>query len=249
MSAFNEGLMTGASLGQGAYRQRQAREVGGLMTGGNYAGARDAAFGQGDLQTGFALDGRVQQQAETQRQGQITGALQSGDFDAATSFAGSPEELAQITQFRDRASEQERAQAVQQATALAAAIESVQSLPPDQQLAAAQQLAPQFGADPASITPQSLAALPGLRIQAMGLRDFLTHQDRQADNERQQAAFEETQRHNRATEGVSASREARVGRGRSTGGGSGGGAPRAPAPAAGSSRGGALPPGFTIRRR
>ncbi len=59
MSAFNEGLMTGANLGQGAYRQRQAREVGGLMSGGNMTGARDALFAQGDVSGGLALDGRV----------------------------------------------------------------------------------------------------------------------------------------------------------------------------------------------
>jgi len=183
MSAFNEGLMTGAQLGQGAFRQRQAREVGGLMTSGNLTGARDAAYAQGDLSTGSALDTRVQAQEAQARAEGLTGALKTGDFEGAVSFARTPQELQAITAYRDGLTEAERATAARNAAGLASAIQSVQGLPPEQQLAAAQQAAAQFGIDPAKITPQSLTpqALDGLYIQAMGLSDFLKYkQDERA---------------------------------------------------------------------
>lgn len=221
---------------------RNARQLGGLMASGDVAGARNAAYGQGDLRTGQAFDGQARDAAERQRGTDITAALRGGEYDQAASFAQSPEELAQVSQFRDSATEQERTEAASRAGQMAAVVGSIQSLPADQQYAAAQQAAQHMGMDPASITPDMVTpeALERLRVQSMGLAAYLQFQDREADNRRQQATFDETVRHNRATEGVasarvgvSQAREGRVAAGRGSGGSrprSGGGA--APAPAA-----------------
>jgi hypothetical protein len=261
MSAFNEGLMTGASLGRGAYQARQRQELATAYQGGGMTGAATAAFGQGDFETGSALQTAGRAEDARTRGGQIVGALKTGDYDGAMSFASSPEELAQITSFRDSASEAERAQAAQQAGSLAAVIESIQGLPLEQQFAQAQALAPQFGIDPSRITPETLTpqALNAIRIQAIGLKDFLMYQDRTLDNERQ-ASVAEAQiasaqalaDQRRVSAGVAQSREARQGAGRSSGGGSrssGGTRPSGSGGSAPVARGGTLPPGFTIRRR
>lgn len=62
--SFTDGLMTGANLGRGMYRARGDRQVGAAMAQGNFGGAAAAAYGQGDLQTGQALDTQARQQAE-----------------------------------------------------------------------------------------------------------------------------------------------------------------------------------------
>lgn len=256
MSAFNQGLMTGAQLGQGAYRQKQQRQVGGLMAGGDYAGAAAAAYGQGDLPTGQGIERIGQQQEAAQRQGQIVGALKTNDYEGAMGFASSPEEMAQVTAFRDNASDAERAAAAQKAVGMASVIESIQRLPPEQQLAAARQAAPQFGVDPNNITPDALGQLDAYRIQAMGLADFLSYRDRLADNARQDRQADEAERRNRATEGqanarigVAQTRESRVAANAGRRSSGGGGVSTAPVKAPRPGGGGSLPPGFTIRRR
>ena len=181
MSAFNQGLMTGAQLGGRIYEKQQGRKIGGLMTSGDYAGAAGAAYQAGDLQTGQGIERLGDQRQDSERQSQITGALQTGDFEGAMSFASSPQEMQAIAQFRNTASEREVAEAAQKAGQMAAVLESVMSLPPEQQLAAAQQAAPMFGVDPATLTPDTLRALPGLRVQAMGLKDYLSFQQRERD--------------------------------------------------------------------
>ena len=233
--SFQQGMMTGQQLGSGLRQRRNARELGGLMSSGDVAGARAMAYSQGDLQTGQALDGQVREQAQAERGQQLTGALRSGDFDAATGFADTPEALAQVAQFRSSASEQERVEAARKAGEMAALVGSIQTLPPEQHYMAAQQAAERMGMDPASITPDMVTpqALERLRIQSMGLAAYLQFQDRETDNRRQTEQFQETVRHNRATEGVAQSRESRVSAGRSSSGPrrSGGSTPRPAAPA------------------
>lgn len=187
LRASQQGLMTGVSLGRAMHQGQQNRKVGGLMTAGDYEGAAGAAFKGGDLQTGLGIQRHAQQQQGVERGQKITGALRGGDYEGAMSFASSPEELAQITAFRDNASKDEREQAARQAGQMATVLEAIQSLPPDQQFAAAQQYAPMFGVDPAQITPQILTpqVLEAYRIQALGLKDYLTAQDRREDNARQ----------------------------------------------------------------
>lgn len=178
-----QGLMTGIQLGTLMREQRNARELGGLMSSGNIEGARNLAYTQGDLQTGQALDGRVQQQADQQRGRNIVGALKTNDYAGALDFANSPEELQAIQQFRDSASEQDRLAAAQRSEQLAMVVGSIQSLPPDQQFAAAQAAAAQFGLDPQSITPDMVTpqALERMRMQSLGLKDYLTYQQKERD--------------------------------------------------------------------
>jgi hypothetical protein len=176
MSAFNEGLMTGASLGRGVYGAQQNRRVGGMLSSGDYTGAAQTAYATGDLQGGQAITTLGRAEDARTRSQNITGALKTGDYTGAMNFASSPEELAAITEYRDSASEAERADAAQRATSLASVIQSIQSLPPEQQLDAARRVAPQFGVDPNTITPESLQQLDALRLQALGLKDFLEFQ-------------------------------------------------------------------------
>lgn len=181
--SFQQGLMTGSRLGQGAYKARNARELGGLMSSGNIEGARNLAYTQGDLQTGQALDGRVQQQAEQQRGQNIVGALKTNDYAGAMNFANTPEELQAITQFKESATEAELAAAAQRSEQMAMVVGSIQSLPPEQQLQAAQAAAAQFGIPPESITPDMVTpqALERLRMQSLGLKDYLTYQQKERD--------------------------------------------------------------------
>lgn len=183
---FQNGLMTGAQLGRGAYQAGQRRAVGGLMASGDYAGARDAAYGQGDISTGAAIDGRVQQQAAQARNVEMGGMIQSGDYEGAQGVAagaGDLQGMAQVQAWASRASEQEKEATAEALGRLASVAQSLQSLPPEQRFARAQELAPQFGIDPAQITPESLSdeGIQGLVAQAIGLKDFLSYQQRERD--------------------------------------------------------------------
>jgi hypothetical protein len=180
---FQQGLMTGQQFGAGLRQRRNARELGGLMSSGNLEGARAAAYGQGDLQAGQALDGQVREQAQAQRSQQLTGALRSGDYAGASNFAQTPQELAAIETFRNNASEAERSQAAARSAQMAELGQAVRALPPEQRLARAQQLAQQYGIDPAQITPDAVTdeALESFTIRALGLKDYLEYQQDQRD--------------------------------------------------------------------
>lgn len=238
---FQRGLMTGAQLGGRMRENRNAREIGGMLQSGDTEGAAKYAYGQGDLRTGQAINTMARQEAERERGSQIVGALRGGNYDQAMTFASSPEELQAITQFRENATEQELAEAATHAGRLVSVLESIQSLPPEQHFEAAQRFAPMFGLDPARLTPDMVTpqVLEGYRIQALGLKDYLTYRDRQADNERQADLADvqmeayralATQRH--ASANASNARAARAAGG-SSGGGSrrsgGGSRPAAPA--------------------
>lgn len=183
LRAAQQGLMTGVQLGGRMRENRQNREIGGLMAGGDYKGASAAAFTGGDLRTGQAIQAYEQQQQGVQRGQQRADALKAGHWDKAMTFASSPEEMAQVTEFRDKATAAEREQVVRQAGQMATVLEAIQSLPPEQQLAAAQRYAPQFGVDPAALTAENLTpqALEAYRIQALGLKDYLSFQQKERD--------------------------------------------------------------------
>lgn len=181
--SFQQGLMTGGQIGGQLRERRNARQIGGMLQSGDMTGARNTAFGQGDLRTGLALDGQVREQASAERGQQLTGALAEGNFDQALSFAQTPQELQAITEFRDSASEAERTAAVQRSEQLAMVVGSIMSLPPEQQFAAAQQAAQRMGMDPNSITPEMVTpqALDAMRMQALGLKDYLEFKQDERD--------------------------------------------------------------------
>lgn len=181
--SFQQGLMTGNQMGTQFRERRNARELGGLMSSGNIEGARAAAYGQGDLRTGQALDGQLQQQAEQQRGQNIVGALKTNDYAGAMNFASTPQELAQIEQFKASATEADLTAAAQRSEQLAMVVGSIQSLPPEQQFTAAQAAMTEMGMDPASITPDMVTpqALERLRMQSLGLKDYLTYQQKERD--------------------------------------------------------------------
>lgn len=175
---FQQGLMTGAQLGGRMREQSTARGIGSRMATGDYAGASQYAYGRGDLQSGSALGQRADQVRDSERQQGLVGALRTGDYDGALGFAQSFEELQQITEFRNSASEGALAQATRQAEQWATLGQVVRALPPEQRLARAQAIAGQFGVDPAAITPETLSdeALESFTVRAMGLKDYLSYQ-------------------------------------------------------------------------
>lgn len=161
---------------QGAWDQGTRNQAGRAYAGGDVAGAANA-FAEGGMLPEAQTFGR---QA---RQGQMADSLRGGDYKGAASFAQSPEELATISQFRQSATEQERTAKAALAGQIAAVAEAVMSLPPDQQRPAALRYAEQFGLDPAQI-PQTIDRpwLEGIRVQALGLEEYLKFKDREADN-------------------------------------------------------------------
>lgn len=181
--SFQQGMMTGRQVGTDMRQRRNTRELGGLMASGNIEGARAAAFGQGDLQTGLALDGRVQQQAAAQRGGQQTQLLQAGDYDGAEALAQSPQELQSLRQFRNSADEATRAAAAARAGEMAQIGQAVRSLPPEQRLPRAQQLAQEYGIDSAQITPDTVTdeALEAFTMRALGLKEYLDYKQDERD--------------------------------------------------------------------
>lgn len=163
---------------QGFSEQRARNQAGRAYAGGDLSGAANALAQEGMIDEAAALGSRA-------RSEQITGALRSGDFTGAASFAKTPEELAQINTFRQNASEQERTAAAHRAGQIAAVAESVMRLPPAQRRAAAAQYAQQFGIDPSQL-PEDMSDgwLEGIRVQALGLEEYLKFKDREADNQR-----------------------------------------------------------------
>lgn len=234
---------------QGAWDQGTRNQAGRAYASGDAAGAANALYSGGMISEGNAA--RTQQRADETRArgGQMTDALRRGDHAGAAAFAQTPEELQALQTFKQNASEQEIAATTARFGQLAAVAAAVENLPPEQQRAAAVRYAPQFGLDPAQIPEQIDAGwIEGVRMRALGAKDYLTHQDRVDDNRREDEKFAETRRHNQATEGVaqarvgvSQSRESRQGR-------SGGGSRSSGGSGRPASTGGSLPPGFTVRR-
>lgn len=181
--SFQQGMMTGSELGGRMRDRRNARAVGGMMASGDLAGARNTAYQQGDLRMGQHLDGQVSEQAAAQRGLQVTDALRGGDYDAASGFAQTPQELAAIQQFRENASEAERSQAAQRFGTVAMAIESVQGLPPEQQGQAAQEAARSLGLDPSQLPPDTWTpqGLERARMQALGYAEYLEFKQDERD--------------------------------------------------------------------
>lgn len=170
---------------QGAWDQGTRNQAGRAYASGDAAGATNALASGGLLAETATMKVLQRGEEERSRSGQIAGALRTGDFTGARSFAQSPEELAAIDSFKASASANERAQAAAQAGRVAAVATAVQGLPPAEQRAAALQYATQFGIDPAQIPAQITPGwLEGIRVQALGLEEYLKYQDREADNRR-----------------------------------------------------------------
>lgn len=178
---FQTGLMTGAHLGQRAYQAGNRRKVGRLVASGDYAGAANEAYGQGDLDTGATLTAYGTKQETTARNRQIGGFVADGDFAQASSLAGQAgdlDSLAQIKEWEQTASEEEKAAAAERSGHLSAVYVGLRDLPPEARMSEAQRIAPMFGLDPSIITPEFLsdAALDAALADAMGVREYLTHE-------------------------------------------------------------------------
>lgn len=170
---------------QGAWDQGTRNQAGRAYAGGDVTGATNA-LAQGGMLGEAAVMRTHQRTEETRaRAGQTAEALRAGNYDGARAFAQSPEELAAIDTFKSNATEAETAAAAAQAGKIAAVATAVMNLPPQEQRAAALQYAQQFGIDPAKIPEQITPGwLEGIRVQALGLEEYLKYQDREADNRR-----------------------------------------------------------------
>lgn len=185
--SFQRGMTGGWNMMSGFNENREKRDLSSAYKTGGMTGARDAAYGQGNFQLGGQLDTRVKAEDTASRGRQIAGALKTGSYEDAMGFASSPEEFAQITAVRDNATASERATFRHNAENMVAVLTAVEGLPPEQQFAAIQHYAPQFGIDPGQITPEAVTpqAIRGWRVKAGGLASFMAAEDRAADNARQ----------------------------------------------------------------
>jgi hypothetical protein len=172
---------------QGAWDQRTRNQAGRAYAAGDMAGATNALASGGMLEQAGAMRTQLRADEGRTRGANITGALRSGDFSGARSFAQSPEELAGIQTFMQNASTQEVAQAQRRAGNFVSVLTSIGSIQdPAQRLAAARQQAPMFGLDPNTITADQVSPefLEAQRMQALGLVEYLNQQREQEKMER-----------------------------------------------------------------
>lgn len=128
------------------------------------------------------------QQAEQQatRQQAIGGALSQLDGlpEPVRMLAQSdPEGAMQLWEMTGKMDAQQQAAATANAEKLAAVVTGLAELPPEQRFAQAVQLAPQFGLDPAKITPEALSdqGIQAILAQAMGVKGVLDYRMKQAE--------------------------------------------------------------------
>jgi hypothetical protein len=172
---------------QGAWDQRTRNQAGRAYAAGDMEGATNALASGGMLEQAGAMRTQLRADEGRTRGANITGALRSGDFSGARSFARSPEELAGIQTFMQNASTQEVAQAQRRAGNFVSVLTSIGSIQdPAQRLAAARQQAPMFGLDPNTITADQVSPefLEAQRMQALGLVEYLNQQREQEKMER-----------------------------------------------------------------
>lgn len=172
---------------QGAWDQRTRNQAGRAYAAGDMEGATNALASGGMLEQAGAMRTQLRADEGRTRGANITGALRSGDFSGARSFAQSPEELAGIQTFMQNASTQEVAQAQRRAGNFVSVLTSIGSIQdPAQRLAAARQQAPMFGLDPNTITADQVSPefLEAQRMQALGLVEYLNQQREQEKMER-----------------------------------------------------------------
>ena len=172
---------------QGAWDQRTRNQAGRAYAAGDMEGATNALASGGMFEQAGAMRTQLRADQGRTRGANITGALRSGDFSGARSFAQSPEELAGIQTFMQNASTQEVAQSQRRAGNFVSVLTSIGSIQdPAQRLAAARQQAPMFGLDPNTITADQVSPefLEAQRMQALGLVEYLNQQREQEKMER-----------------------------------------------------------------
>jgi hypothetical protein len=144
-----------------------------------------------------ALQQRQQSERQATRQQAIGGALSQLDGlpEPVRMLAQSdPEGAMQLWEMTGKMDAQQASAAKVNAEKLAAVVTGLQQLPPQQRFAEAQRLAPQFGIDPAQITPETMsdAGIQAILTQAMGVKGVLDYRLNVAkfDNQRQQQDFD-----------------------------------------------------------
>lgn len=170
---------------QGAWDQGTRNKAGRAYAAGDMEGASNALGMGGMIPEAQAMRGQMRADEDRARGTQMTEALRGGDMPGAQALARTPEELAQLQEFAANATKAERDAAAANAGRMAAVAEAVKQLPAEQQRAAVLQYAQQFGVDPAQIPEQiSPEWIEGIRVQALGLEEYLKFKDREADNQR-----------------------------------------------------------------
>ena len=129
---------------------------------------------------------RQQMQRQEARQSAIGGALagMEGLPEPVRMLAQSdPEGAMQLWEMSGKMDAQQLAAAKASAERLAAVVGTLGGIPPEQRLAQAQRLAPQFGIDPARITPETVsdAGMQATLTQAMGVKAALELRQREAE--------------------------------------------------------------------
>lgn len=205
---------TGRQTRMASQKDEATRKAGGLMSAGDYKGAAaalypyDIAAGARVDEMGRAVEANTRRAAYGKRvaagQGQeaVSDAMAAGDWDAAS----------QIGSYLQNATEQQRAQAKANAERLAGIVAPLGDIPESDmagrkayiQANRAELIASGFtdaqidGFEP---TDQNLVPI---YVQAIGIKDYLSGKREDKKIELTGAAQEETRRHNKVTETVSA---------------------------------------------
>lgn len=154
-----------------------------------------------------ALQQRQQAEQQATRQQAIGGALSQLDGlpEPVRMLAQSdPEGAMQLWEMTGKMDAQQQAAATANAEKLAAVVTGLAELPPEQRFAQAVQLAPQFGLDPARITPESLSdqGIQAILAQAMGVKGVLDYRMKEREFQFNQTKFGADQQYRAESLGV-----------------------------------------------
>lgn len=196
-------------------KQQAAQQIGGLMASGDYEGAAAAAYGAGDYATGSQIEqagaGRAaaarkatygRQFAEGKGSDAVKSAYGAGDFEIG----------GDLQKAIDSAGEREKAFMKEKADRIAAIVAPLGDIPETDMAArkayiathAAELMSAGYTAEQLDTFEPTNVNLAPIYSQALGLKDYLTQQDRLRDDARAERQIGESERHNRVSEGVSA---------------------------------------------
>jgi hypothetical protein len=162
---------------------------------------------------GLQLQGRQQDAQDQGLRVQQATALAGGDTQGAADIAARRGATGDVMTLMAQKSDEERQAAKDKAEATAGAVYAVKTAiaDPAQRVPVLQHMAqmhPEYGIDPASITPETAsdANLNGIIGQALGLKGQIEMAQKEADQKREAAAQQETVRHDQADEATATGR-------------------------------------------
>ena len=200
--------LEGFQAGQKLKAERGKRNALSMYAQGDIEGASRAAAEAGDLETSLNIRKIGQEQKAAEARANAISLYDKGDIAGAKSAAASSGD-ADTFKFIAEMDKDQRETAKMHAEKLGAIGFSLKQRHYEERRALMPQIAQALAHE--GFSPEQIAAfdptdqnLDVAISQAMGLKDQIEWADKQADNRRADAQLSETQRHNKATEGISA---------------------------------------------